>query len=66
MQEHVSCYGGAGGFPGRLKAEPRNIPFPQGQRERDMEEMLRRIAVIDAGTKRAAEIWALVEGEERT
>lgn len=45
--QHISCYGGAGGYPGHLKGEPSNSPYirPVGERERVLEDKLRTVMV---------------------
>lgn len=46
LHQHVACYGGAGGFPGHLRSEPRKDAGwrhqIKGKRERDLESLLRR------------------------
>lgn len=58
--QHVACYGGAGGFPGRLRGEPQKQPgwrrSIKGQRENELEDFLRRTMV--KLEKRGQLLWA--------
>ena len=62
-QEHLDCYGGAGGYPGKLKRPPVNpAPHPIGERERQLETMLWKL--VNAGRAVDRELGYLLKNHK--